>query len=164
MFYLHFVLKINEFTEFQWISKHLALFDRYRRVVTPQKSVQLKKCLTDHLQTSTEGIKLMPEKVPISKTAALCNAVLELFNILGRGGSHLPSHWRFNLVWLFRRHRARCVVAMKAAPTWPWRWVMRLGYFRCQYQRRVFIYVSVNVGRCKSILVGRRRCHYMHCG
>ena len=50
---------------------------------------------------------------------------------------------------------------MQAAPTLPWRWFMRLGYCRCQHQRswhrtRLFYYISVNVGRCKSTLVGRQ--------
>ena len=57
---------------------------------------------TDHLQTSTEGIKLLPEKVLMSKMTSLCNAVGELFKILGKGGGvffiSFPSHWQLNLV------------------------------------------------------------------
>ena len=46
----------------------------------------IKKNPTDHLQTSTEGIKLLTEKVLMSKMTSLCKAVLELFKILGRWG------------------------------------------------------------------------------
>ena len=129
----------------------------------------IKKNPTDHLQIFTEGIKLMPEKAPMSKNdRALWRrfGVIQVLDWGGGGGGvfrHLPSHWRVNLVWLFRPRRACCVVAMQAAPTWPWRWLVRLGYFRCQYQRRVFYYISVNVGICKSTLVGRHWYHYMHC-
>ena len=62
----------------------------------------IKKNPTDHLQIFTEDIKVMPENIPVSKTTALRDAVLELFKILDRGVGgvfrHLPSHWRVNLV------------------------------------------------------------------
>ena len=47
---------------------------------------------TDHLQTSTEGIKLLPEKELMSKMTSLCNAVLELFKILGKGEGCFSFH------------------------------------------------------------------------
>ena len=37
------------------------------------------KIMADHIQIFTEGIKFIPKKVSMSKTKALCDAVLELF-------------------------------------------------------------------------------------
>ena len=54
--------------------------------VTEIDTIQERTKTIDQLQIFTECIRLMPEKVPMPKTAALCAAVLELFNILDRGG------------------------------------------------------------------------------
>ena len=59
----------------------------------------IKKNPTDRLQIVTEGINLMPERVPMPKKAAFCATVLELFSIMDRGGGGVTSPVTGRLTW-----------------------------------------------------------------
>ena len=130
--------------------------------VTEIDTIQEKKTI-DQLQIFTKCIRLMAEKVPMPKTAALCAAVLELFKILDRGG-RFSTHPQSlaGLTWsdYFDLAEGAALLPCKPRPLglgddW-WGW----DTFNVNTNGGHSI--SVSVGRYKSTLVGRHRYHYMH--